>query len=942
MPNFRDLLESKIVINNTIRDVHVIENLKGVIVSDIFLQSKVSEIQSLLVDHGIDDLSKIGRLEISENTIPSKGLLTPSLSDPFSLPQRLHKNVELLDEAIARSRTIRPRTRLESLWARPHKTTPISGQFPHLFSRFASVQSSAIDELDFAVWVGDEIVIQDDVTVLFTPQVTKLLIVANTLSVGDNVVFTHAKPDFDVDNSEIIPQKKARPQNRVPNRENERIHGVDGDDGGNGRDGQQGADAPAFELFAANFTGTSPSFHFSGQDGQEGQAGQQGQNGQDGARGSAAKRGGRLNGVLAQCERRSGSGGNGGDGGDGGDGGAGGTGGNGGQVTFYLTEDAQQALSGGFNVSLDPGRGGPGGAAGLPGRRGNGGPLGKSASTGILGKTSCGAPPNRSAGRAGNDGRSGEQGDAGETGTRFESGNVRFVTVDGDEIRTKLNSPLITKLSKYRARVGDSISVEGKNFPSDLSITFNGVEAPMLTSTQERVSVKVPDVEGGTVEVAGVYNNGNENTNVITLKVIPHIQSVLQNGSTPDRFKPGKPIRIQGTGFSEDLILMVNGRPSPDIDYISNNELEVKLVRPFEDNELPNALGEEVALKLIANEPGFASDEYPITLDTFRVLIMGDSIVWGQGLQDHEKFRNLLLEEIRQRKNHKGVYPEMHAHSGATIGYDMTLSTSSQLVQDDPNLPPLDGEVPTSYPTILQQMSNYLDGSSSDDTIDLILVDGGINDVSITKILHPLTKDDELTEAIDFHCYRGAKGLLEELVTRFSNAKILYTGYFKILSEETDMGAIDYLLTAVGFQVAGIAGAVGGYAINQAIRNEIIKHCAIFADRAHASMRLAIEEVKNENGLDSDHITFIDPGYSDHNAAFAPDSLLFGIGIPSLNPLDNDVVAVPRMAECALNEDRTSVWACERGSTGHPTPEGSEQYYLKILEKLDAIVPVEV
>src|SRR2546422_11261103 len=75
-----------------------------------------------------------------------------------------------------------------------------------------------------------------------------------------------------------------------------------------------------------------------------------------------------------------------------------------------------------------------------------------------------------------------------------------------------------------------------------------------------------------------------------------------------------------------------------------------------------------------------------------RVVVMGDSVMWGQGLLEADKIHSRVTNLLRDCLGYGPFEIINLAHSGATIGLgDATVRA------------PLNGEVPTSYPTILQQ-----------------------------------------------------------------------------------------------------------------------------------------------------------------------------------------------------------------------------------------------
>src|SRR5262245_17460634 len=50
----------------------------------------------------------------------------------------------------------------------------------------------------------------------------------------------------------------------------------------------------------------------------------------------------------------------------------------------------------------------------------------------------------------------------------------------------------------------------------------------------------------------------------------------------------------------------------------------------------------------------------------FKTLVFGDSILWGEGLQDEDKFVNIVGRWLQARVG-APCLPVMHAHAGATI-----------------------------------------------------------------------------------------------------------------------------------------------------------------------------------------------------------------------------------------------------------------------------------
>jgi hypothetical protein len=77
-----------------------------------------------------------------------------------------------------------------------------------------------------------------------------------------------------------------------------------------------------------------------------------------------------------------------------------------------------------------------------------------------------------------------------------------------------------------------------------------------------------------------------------------------------------------------------------------------------------------------------------------RIVVFGDSVTWGQGLLDTEKFSTIVGTRLGVPVEHI----TMLAHSGAVIGVGI-----------NPEVPAQPGEVPRPYPTILQQVNGFSD-----------------------------------------------------------------------------------------------------------------------------------------------------------------------------------------------------------------------------------------
>ena len=85
--------------------------------------------------------------------------------------------------------------------------------------------------------------------------------------------------------------------------------------------------------------------------------------------------------------------------------------------------------------------------------------------------------------------------------------------------------------------------------------------------------------------------------------------------------------------------------------------------------------------------------------EPLNLLVLGDSISWGQGLRDEHKASYLVKRWLEQQTGRE-VRQQMQAHSGAVIG---PSESSLDVAARDAALT-LDGELSRAYPTINDQV----------------------------------------------------------------------------------------------------------------------------------------------------------------------------------------------------------------------------------------------
>ncbi len=175
----------------------------------------------------------------------------------------------------------------------------------------------------------------------------------------------------------------------------------------------------------------------------------------------------------------------------------------------------------------------------------------------------------------------------------------------------------------------------------------------------------------------------------------------------------------------------------------------------------------------------------PAVGEPLEMLVLGDSIMWGQGLRPEEKF-SWRIKCWLQEKTNREVKQTVFAHSGALISANPGTA---------PRFKSNDAEVNLPYPSINEQLDHARDfygpGSAN---VSLILLDGCINDVDVSNLLNVTTSANWLRERINTSCKVGMHDLLSRVTQGFPNARVIVPSYYRIVSDSTADNAFIRLL----------------------------------------------------------------------------------------------------------------------------------------------------
>jgi lysophospholipase L1-like esterase len=333
-----------------------------------------------------------------------------------------------------------------------------------------------------------------------------------------------------------------------------------------------------------------------------------------------------------------------------------------------------------------------------------------------------------------------------------------------------------------------------------------------------------------------------------------------------------------------------------------------------------------------------------------QMLILGDSVMWGQGLLDEHKFWFLTQKWLEAETGRK-VVPHLEAHSGATI-----LWRNDQKYPKD-RLTNLNGELNVSTPTIAQQVKNafkyYETTPVKAQGVDLVLVNGGINDLGAFNLINPFKSKRWIEKKARQYCGRDMLGLLENISQSFGGARIIVTGYYPVVSRNTSPEKICEIINELfNEKILGRIRRFFGLgerrlelcsfsSVNEKIR-ELIAELSVLSEawqsQTNIYLRQAVDEINRKYplntaaGNDTRRAIFVEAPFGAPNAYAAPDTYLWQMeegGEVFGKYKSNDKFFALRQLVCKCAHIRLEGFrqeTCYIAGTAHPNIVGASKY----------------
>jgi len=328
----------------------------------------------------------------------------------------------------------------------------------------------------------------------------------------------------------------------------------------------------------------------------------------------------------------------------------------------------------------------------------------------------------------------------------------------------------------------------------------------------------------------------------------------------------------------------------------------------------------------------------------FEMLVVGDSVIWGQGLNEKDKFYTLTknwLEDVYFKGSRK-VNLINKSHSGARLFLsekEIKALTDAEKSTDKFYNQEMNFSFPSAKTQIDAASRDYISEGKSAEDVNLIMLTGGLTDLGSSYIINPFKKNKKLRKKIDKYCNHMMFRFLEHANQTFPNALIAVVGYFPMLSNKSSTGKIyNFVLERYGFPrpTKPIMNNIFTKQFFKPLHGKMTKRSRIWLKNSNIALQTAVNRLNKKLGRQ--RAIFVRSPIVEEQSFGTKNTLLFGMAKKGRT---NDFMYDLRRVECtkAINSLKDVKLKfkkrdCELSGVGHPNVEGSRAYAKAIQQRL--------
>ena len=332
----------------------------------------------------------------------------------------------------------------------------------------------------------------------------------------------------------------------------------------------------------------------------------------------------------------------------------------------------------------------------------------------------------------------------------------------------------------------------------------------------------------------------------------------------------------------------------------------------------------------------------------FEMLVVGDSLIAGQGLREENKIYTLTqkwLEEDMFRGKRK-VNLKNKSHSGSKLFLSKEEINAFNDAEKSPETfyhPEVNFSFPSSNTQIFVAKKEYLSEGKSPNDVDLIMVSGGLTNLGSAYIINPFKKNKRLRQKIDEACNRKMYKFLENAGNVFPNATIAVLGYFPMVSKKSSTGKIyNAILELYGFPrpTKPILNNIFSKQFFKPLHSKMNKRSKVWIEESDKALRSAVDRL-NENQA-KQRAVFVKSPITEAQSFGTKDSLLFGM---AKKGRAGDFKYAVRQQECEKAIEsvkdiklKFNRRRCELAGIAHPNVSGARAYFESVKTVLKTVV----
>src|SRR3989440_527695 len=318
-----------------------------------------------------------------------------------------------------------------------------------------------------------------------------------------------------------------------------------------------------------------------------------------------------------------------------------------------------------------------------------------------------------------------------------------------------------------------------------------------------------------------------------------------------------------------------------------------------------------------------------------NMLVLGDSIIWGQGLKaEHKSWYQVKL--WLETNTGRTVIEKVEAHSGAVVERS---SLTDNLTATNP-------ELNVGLPTVNDEIDDALRFYSDGARVDLVLLSGCGNDVGAQNLLNA-SGSEEIYRLTEAKCSSPVERLLRRITTSFPAAEVIVTGYYPFFSEQTRNDFIMKAMTRRFFKTNSGAPKMS----SKEILERLTANSTEWSQASNKALAEAVRKVNAELGGGRERVMFAKIKFPPDYSFAARRTRLWGFNRSPFRLMmvvlsfgrillpSNDEVRRQRVASCnevyqrqpnetaeQKKERQNGHMLCRYAALGHPNRDGALLY----------------